>query len=530
MQTESKLAGIGEQLVTFFLAGEELAVPIASVQEIVRLPQITKVPNAPAYVEGIANLRGNILPIVNLRNRLGLEPRPSDDRTRVVVLNSSGATTGIVVDSVAEVLHIEESTLESPPQVVSSIEGQFLRGLAKIDNGKRLIMIVAEDKILPEGLSLRGAAMDASARSGSAGPAKAERGMDDEEHLVTFMLASEEFALDIMQIQEIIRVTQITFVPRSPEYVKGVMSLRNRLIPIIDLRKRFHMEGHEKAGSQAVAGDLESDARRIIVVDLNGILSGIEVDSVSEVLTLPKSSIEPPPAIISADDAMRLKGVGKLDKGERLLMLLDIKNLVSAQEATALAATARAAATEEKSMKKEIVEERQLVCFRIQKEEFGIDIMLVQEIIRIQGITAVPRAPAFVEGIVNLRGNVLPVLDMRKRFGLEIGERTEQNRIVVVDIKGRTVGIIVDSVSEVLRIPRNQVEALPQVAGAREKYIEGIGKLQDGKRIIMLVDVDSLLSTEDGSRLDSSGGGRGDEAAILHASLDSALASEARAG
>ena len=232
-----------DQLVTFRLAGEELALPIKSVQEIIKLPEITQVPNTPSYVDGIGNLRGGILPVVNLRKRLGLENKERDDATRVVVINSGGVATGFVVDSVSEVMHIEQSVLESPPETSSGIEGQYLRGIAKIEEGKRLVLILAEDQVFPELAELS----KASGTNGSDSKVVKEtqavelstRHQDEVDQLVTFNVADEEFAVGIMQVKEIIRVTEITPVPKAPEYIVGVLSLRNQLLPIMDLRILF---------------------------------------------------------------------------------------------------------------------------------------------------------------------------------------------------------------------------------------------------------------------------------------------------
>lgn len=508
MSAEELITGEGEgQLVTFALAGEELAFPIGLVQEIVRPPVMTRVPNAPHYMDGIANLRGNILPVINLRERLGLATRDMDDATRVVVLDCEGSPTGVIVDSVSEVLHIEADIIESPPRAVAGIEGQYLRGVAKIDQGKRLVMILAADMLIPD---MRGASgAEAAALGREAARAKGRevtKVLDEEELMVTFKLAEEEFAIDIMQVQEIIRVTEVTGVPKAPPFVSGVMSLRNRLLPIIDLRARFGLEPAAARVTESGEDDEEIDARRIVVIDLGGVLTGIQVDSVSEVLRLAKSSIEQPPSILSAEEASKLRGVGKLDKGERLLMLLDVNRLFSTQERREVAAATGAARTGEHLMEsKEIEDEAQLVCFKIANEEYGIDIMRVQEIIRIEEISAVPKAPQFVEGIVNLRGNVLPVIDMRTRFGLQRGERGEQHRIVVVSIGGTTTGIIVDSVSEVLRLVKKDIEGPPSVLSGDvdRRFIEGLGKLGGGKRIIILLDVDAILSGQEGEALQS---------------------------
>lgn len=135
----------------------------------------------------------------------------------------------------------------------------------------------------------------------------------------------------------------------------------------------------------------------------------------------------------------------------------------------------------------------QLVTFRLGKEEFSMDILKVQEIIRHMDLTRVPRTPDFVDGVINLRGRVIPVLDLRKRFGLPEGERTNETRIIVVDVDNRTVGLKVDAVSEVLRLPADTVEPPPSlVTGIESDYIKGVGKL-DG-RLIILLDVAKILT------------------------------------
>ncbi|MDR0827669.1 MAG: chemotaxis protein CheW [Desulfovibrio sp.] len=137
----------------------------------------------------------------------------------------------------------------------------------------------------------------------------------------------------------------------------------------------------------------------------------------------------------------------------------------------------------------------QLVTFSIGEEEFGVDILKVQEIIRTMEITKVPRAEAFVEGVINLRGKVIPIIDLRRRFGLDSKVHDKHTRIIVIEINNMIVGFVVDSVSEVLRIPASTVEPPPPVvAGLDSEYISGVGKLQD--RLLILLDLDKLLSSE----------------------------------
>ncbi|MGD9610289.1 MAG: chemotaxis protein CheW [Desulfovibrionaceae bacterium] len=156
----------------------------------------------------------------------------------------------------------------------------------------------------------------------------------------------------------------------------------------------------------------------------------------------------------------------------------------------------------EETLKKQDAELLQLVTFSIGEEEFGVDILSVQEIIRMMDITKVPRAPDFVEGVINLRGKVIPIIDLRKRFGLSTRDHDKHTRIIVIEINNMIVGFVVDSVSEVLRIPASTVEPPPPVvSGLESEYISGVGKLED--RLLILLDLNKLLSGEERDMLGS---------------------------
>ena len=138
----------------------------------------------------------------------------------------------------------------------------------------------------------------------------------------------------------------------------------------------------------------------------------------------------------------------------------------------------------------------QVVSFRLGGEEYGVDIAQVQEIIRMVEITRVPRAPHFMEGVINLRGQLIPIIDLRTRFGMPRIDKTKSSRIVVTEIGTKRVGIVVDSVSEVLNIPIENVEDAPEmIAGVGTEYIQGVGKL--GERLIIMLDLTMVITSEE---------------------------------
>ncbi|MBC7324185.1 MAG: chemotaxis protein CheW [Moorella sp. (in: Bacteria)] len=143
-------------------------------------------------------------------------------------------------------------------------------------------------------------------------------------------------------------------------------------------------------------------------------------------------------------------------------------------------------------MATETAAEIQLVVFQLAGETYGVDINNVQEIIRMQSITQIPRTPAFIEGVINLRGRIIPVIDLHKRFDLPQVEITNNTRIMVAELGQVTVGMIVDSVSEVLRLPAASIEPPPpMISGIDVAYLKGVGKWNE--RLIILLDLERVL-------------------------------------
>ncbi len=137
----------------------------------------------------------------------------------------------------------------------------------------------------------------------------------------------------------------------------------------------------------------------------------------------------------------------------------------------------------------------QLVSFCVNGEHYAVDILRVQEINRMMQITQIPESPPGVEGIINLRGRIIPIMDLRVRFGMPAQERTEDSRIVVVDAASTTVGLIVDRVHEVLRIDSSTVDPAPAMSGTiQSEYVRGVAKRDD--LLVILLDLDVLLTEE----------------------------------
>jgi len=501
-------AAIGEsarQFVIFHVQGGAFAVALTEVKEIIRMPDLVRVPMSPPALEGIANLRGRVLPVVNLRQTFGFPPALQDDATRVVVLDQ-GRAVGLVVDRMANVVTVENDRIEAADTIRSAIDVDLLTGMIKGQDGKSLVMILDTARLIEREFLAIAKASGQAAGDGAENPGKVvakEESAADEDQLVSFEVAGQEYAFPIASVIEIVQLPhEITSVPNAPEHVLGVITLRNRLLPLVSLRNMF--------GLPPLAA---TDASKVVILSLGqakgghdgGDVAGVVMDSVREVLRVDRELMTPVPSLLSSGGVdTDITAICRLNEGRRLVSILSAEHMFDRTAISALTAqiSEQADAGIEGSAGVEnmtdLADDEQFVVFRLKDEEYGAPISAVQEIVRVPDeLTQVPKSPAFVEGVVNLRGVVLPVIDQRRRFSLEDAERNDRQRIIVYTIQGVRTGFIVDSVSEVMRIPAASIEASPNLSEEQMRLIRRVANIEQQKRMILLLDVTQLLNGQE---------------------------------
>jgi len=496
------------QFVTFRVGDEVFAVPMAPVQEIIRLPDLIRVPLAPPALKGLANLRGTVLPVIALRDTFGIDEVEPNDATRVLVIDL-GSPVGFIVDEVSSVITAAPEQIEAVERIESTINSQLLLGVVKQVGGHDLVMILDFQRLMDEQFQgLAAGAADNAASQVSLGQAGSPVGElqrsaaddgGDEMQLVSFVVAGQEYAIAIEHVQEIVQVPpDIVRVPNTPAHVLGVMTLRTRLLPLVSLRCMFDLPVEPL-----------TDQNRIVVISLgtgsDQLAVGVVMDSVSEVLRVPQSQVDPIGRVLAQHNRLaEINAICRLADGRRLVSILSAQKMfenpgmkqalqVSDQEAVAheaVVAEGRTGASAD--------DDAQMVVFRLAQEEFGVPIDTVQEIVRVPDeLARVPRAPSFIEGVINLRGAVLPVVDFRRRLGLANSQRNDRQRIMVFTLNGTRTGFIVDSVTEVLKIGHRHIEPAPTMSVDQARLIRRVANLEKAKRMILLMSVDQVLDADE---------------------------------
>jgi purine-binding chemotaxis protein CheW len=483
-----------QQFVTFIAGDEVFAADMVPVKEIIRVPEVVRVPLAPAALEGLANLRGKVLPIISLRRLFGFPELPHDDSTRALVVDV-GQPLGFVVDRVSSVVGVDASHIEDVGSIKTTVNTEMLSSLIKDVNGHAMIMVLDFAKLIELEFSQ---IASISKSTGVAGTTEAsaqneEEDSSDELQLVSFDVDGQEYAIAIEDVQEIVQVPEaVIHVPRSDSHVLGVMTLRSRLLPLVNLRSMFALPYR----------DLDEKSR-IVVLTMGGASVGVVVDAVSEVLRVSRSGVDALPAMLAREGNLaEVTSICRLDNGERLVSIVTARNLfghsVIKEALSAVNESELDSDREDAKQDDNLDDDEQVVIFRLDKEEFGAPIASVQEIVRVpEQLIRVPKAPSFVEGVINLRGTVLPVIDLRLRLGLKQVERTDRQRIMVFLISDVRTGFIVDQVAEVLRIPKAAIEPAPQLSAEQSQLLSRMANLEKQKRMVQLIDPPHLMAKKE---------------------------------
>jgi purine-binding chemotaxis protein CheW len=270
--------------------------------------------------------------------------------------------------------------------------------------------------------------------------------------------------------------------------VLGVICLRDQVLPLLDFNQLLQSEPAE----QPVSGDM------VILLSFGQAKLGIVVDGIQEIIRIRAEEILPPPQTLSEREAKDLEGI--VLRSDRMVSLLKVLDIITGEDQAKIAAMSSSLIAAPVDEALAASRELPLVVFRLGNEAYSLRLHEVREIIMVGNITPIPRAPSFIEGVLNLRGEVMPVIDLRERFGLPRQATTSVSRIVITPIGGVSTGLIVDSVEEVKSVDLRRLEDPPKVSAVgANAFIEKVARTDAG--VIFLLDVQCLLTEVEGHQL-----------------------------
>jgi purine-binding chemotaxis protein CheW len=440
----------GERILSFLVESKQFGLRAADVIEVQRTPTITRVPNGSSSLAGLMNFHGTAIAVVRMSSVLGLATSNASGRseTRVVVYGQTPPV-ALLVDEVVE---------------LGTASGRRESGILDVSE------LLAKEFVAK---SVERVRIGEAGRQAYA-PVVAEVTVP----LLSFRVASQRYALPLESVSEVVVLpADVVVLPRSDTAAVGMLDFRASVLPLISVA--------------ALLGLVEGGGRQhVLIVSLEGSKLGLVVGRVEGVVSIPQAAIEDVPAILQRGEGdAEIDGIARHGRVGELISILSPGKLFRNREIVQAIAqsTSGTAAMPEKAIETSVL---QFVVFRLGRETYGLPIGAVDEIVQLpERLTRVPGAPEFVAGVMNLRGKALPLIDQRRRF--ESATESAGGRVIVSTVGELRAGFIVDSVSEILRVPASAVTAAPSMPGDGVKVFDRIAATDGG--MVLVVDPKELL-------------------------------------
>jgi purine-binding chemotaxis protein CheW len=453
--------GAGDTL-TFSVTGESLALASASIAEIIRPPALTRVPHGPPSLLGVANVRGNVLPVLSLARLLDREPGVQTPATRVVVV-SRGTVFGLLIDAVS--------------------------GLGDASDGRLIDLDVLLARDFSTALRRSGGQARSVAPACDAQP-DAGRGADSVT-LIGFHVAGQDYALPLDRVAEVtILPAAITAAPGADRAMLGMTAIRGQVLPLVSLRVLLGLP----------ADGFDHGKARVVFVRLGNALLGLVVDGMKAILRVDATAIDTVPAILTRGRGeAQIDAICRIESADKLVPILSPARLFDNETAARMLASAGGATTDMAISEQKIGATEQFVIFRLSGEYYGVPIAAVSEIVRYPAaLSRVPRAPDFIDGVMNLRGRVVPVINQARRFSLKDDPDQRARRVIVVTFdraRGQSLqaGFAVDGVSEILAVAASELSAAPEMVADGAPLFDRVATIRRDGRMILVVDPQALL-------------------------------------
>ena len=455
------------RVLTFRAGARRLSLAIGDVREVTRMPRVTRVPNAPVALLGLANLRGTVIPVFSAATLLD-SGRTVPGRLVVIEYGEQGHSEwlGLAVDEASQALATDLT------DTVTALE----------------VALLAR-RTMPETVPRRLAGTGAS--DTGAVPLRELAGAVASTGLVVFALGNQEFALGVDAVESILLLpADIALMPDADAAVIGSTTHDGATLPLLCLRALL-----------ALPAGAGPHRPRVLVARIGAERIGLQVDAVREILAIPDAQIDPLPlALRRGAGEARIQAICRLDDGARLISVLAADQLLNTEQTARMLARA---VPEGESMTEgddataagdaEVGATEQMLVFRIGTDEFGIAVSAIEEIAALPAtLTRLPKVPAFVEGVMNLRGAVVPVINIGLRLGAQ-ALADARRRVIVLRIGEVQAAFVVDAIVDVLRIDAAALRPTPDLGNDETRIFERVANLTDAQRIILVISPRELL-------------------------------------
>jgi purine-binding chemotaxis protein CheW len=459
-----------EQVLLFSVADNLYCIDSSHVDQILRVPDVTHIPMAPKIVRGMSSVKGSMVTIIDTRYLLNKDKFiPMDSqKCRIVTLEIDGVYIALLVEEIRSNVILDEENIEH-----KSSDTELICGILNI--GEDLVHLIDTDKLPSIIQKYQFSTRDFSVSEKSS-EATVIKNLETENFLV-FKMGNELFAVETDIVREIIVKKECTTkIPESSENTLGLITLRDEVLVAIDFRQHFNIDG------------IDSNENRYIILHHNEQSVALLVDSVLEIKDFEIKSFQ---AIPEKFKDRHITGVIEIE--DELISIVDKKEvlkLISSHDTSTPKEDSELDDFDSEDI--EVIstaDEIEIVTFILSNEEYAFDIDSVEEIIRYTDITIVPQTSDLIKGIINLRGQIIPVVSLHKRLDMK-ETLSSDSKIIISKIGPTKIGFIVDNITEIFEVSSDDIK---QSENSADSLFSDVVILENGNRIILKLDSEKLF-------------------------------------
>ncbi|MDH5559539.1 MAG: chemotaxis protein CheW [Deltaproteobacteria bacterium] len=476
------------QYITFGVGEELFGVDIMCVEEIIIPKKTTVIPRTPKYFKGIINLRGEVISIIDLNSRFGGEGHQDTEDSRVIVIKNHNLKLGILVDKIKMIANINRKDIRTASRFVATEKQGFIQGSYQMPDDE-ILLLLKQQSIVDEDDFFIHQEIQITAKDAQSQEVEQIEDKIPEIFLVGFSLQEEQFAIESLMVEEIILLPEITPVPEMDDFAEGIFHLREAAIPIVRLGERLGLKKKEV-----------SKGNLVIIIRVQKVKVGLIVDQVKEVYLIKENEIMPPPVNVSVKQQEQIRGVFKLERGgkQNIVMLLKLEKLFSFEEHGLLKDYEVDEVKEAKELELKRIKEEEvpILEFVLAEERYAIPVMMTNEIIPIREIVPIPKAPAYIKGVINLRGDVISIVDLPLLVEHQSDDfDPELAKFLIVNTGKEVAGLIVERVIGIRKVLMSSFEPPSDLLSQKGNvFIKGMGKDDKTGEIVVLMDLERTLS------------------------------------
>jgi purine-binding chemotaxis protein CheW len=474
--------------VTFWVGKDRYGVDIACVESIIAPLPVTPVPRTPPYFIGIANLRGDIITVIDLRERFGVHQTTSVPERRLVIVAGAGGKIGLWVDQIGPIENVVETDISRYPAGPDADPPRYLYGTLPLADGGVLVLLDHDELIdNTDFTTVTVEPIVDIVDEGDCQSPVSEAGLS----LLVFCLETESYAIESRWVDEIIEWPALVNVLSTGSLTEGVFYWHNKAVLLVDFREKLGFERRFASQEPLVV---------VLKSTLFGENLGLVVDGIFDMISIDQSSLLPPPLNLNRRQHGQLLGVFHLGKApeDRIVMFLNLQKLFERHRPPVLPAGFPAESTADSGVTLSTQQAR-ILEFTINGEIFAVRLADSIEVVTVPELVPVPKASPFIGGIANHRGAVISIVDLPKMITGNRSPLSSHSRLILANAQGEKVGLLVEAMIGIRYLPPFRLSVPVDLMRQRgAAVIEGVYEHQTSGEIGVLIATNETLAHAQG--------------------------------